>query len=418
MELVFMIRLMHKISELHKILKNPQVTIYLLEKDSLNNDLFYQRITKDFYDSTCRRHSRFPIVRNLQYGVAICQLPKSFDEYWMMIEASVRRNCKKATRLLYRFEKINYNDHLKAIAQIQLSTDYRQGKKVPDHWGEVKPCTDPPSSNSVHDYVWYGIIGEEGLVAYASCFICGQIGMVEHILGHDKYISDGIVPLLITGMAKDIIAKYTNVKYYAYGTFWGAEESMRRFKKKFKFMPHKVRWELGSPMKTIPDPLVQNRKQLIYRTKRDTPFSVENNEMQFHFLQHIRDVFTDEHLVPMKGLGEKMKLAVKICSGRRYFYYVTQNGQVLHTAWVSLGFCRHYCVAKTDTVIGPIWTTPAGRNMGVATFALKMAINFLIHQGKLIFYIDTSEENISCQKVISNCGFGAPINHYEREKDI
>ncbi len=413
-----MISLIHKVIDMYKITQIPQVTIHLLDTDSLQNNLFYQRIIKDFYASTRKRHSKFPIIRNFEYGIALCQLPKSFDEYWMLVEASVRRNCKKASRLLYRFERINYNDHLNDIAEIQLSTDYRQGKKVPDHWGKVNPCTDPPSLNNVHDYAWYGIFGEDKLVAYASCFICGEVGMVQHILGHDKYISDGIVPLLITSMANELICKFPNVKYYTYGTFWGAGETMRRFKKKFKFLPHKVKWESGSPIKKYSTSHVQNKKQLIYRTQRNTPFPLLTNDMDFHFLQCTRDVFTDWRLLPIKGFGEKIKLALKIFSGRRFFYYVTQKEQLLHTAWISLGFCRHYSVANNEIVIGPIWTTPEGRNKGVATFALKQAMNKLIYQGKFIFYIDTSEDNIPCQKVISNCHFGVPVNHYERKENI
>ena len=51
--------------------------------------------------------------------------------------------------------------------------------------------------------------------------------------------------LVIVEAARDILENYPGVKYYMYGTTYGASETLRRFKRKFRFVPTKVKWVLG-----------------------------------------------------------------------------------------------------------------------------------------------------------------------------
>ncbi|HEX5444151.1 MAG TPA: hypothetical protein VFW87_10000, partial [Pirellulales bacterium] len=67
---------------------------------------------------------------------------------------------------------------------------------------------------------------------------------LEHILGDAAYHAEGVVPLLIVSLAKHLREQYPEVKYFVYGTYFGAREAMRRFKRKFLFMPHRVQWKL------------------------------------------------------------------------------------------------------------------------------------------------------------------------------
>jgi len=235
-----------KLSNIYKFSKIPHVSIDLMGEHLNSNSQFFTDIVNNFYYNSRKRHQKFLIIREFEWGVALCHLPTSFEVYFMAIEAAARRNYKKALRLKYRVERINFNDHLGSIQKIQTSTYIRQGKSIPKTWGEVKPCTDPISLNNIHDYQWYGVFGEQGLVAYASCFACGQVAMIEHILGHQDYLSDGIVPLLIIDIAKSLLNNNPNVMYYVYGTYFGASTSLRRFKEKFLFKPHRVTWILNN----------------------------------------------------------------------------------------------------------------------------------------------------------------------------
>lgn len=233
------------IRDLRSALRLPRVSIDLMMRYTRDNDPFYEGVVRDFYRNATSRHPKFPFIKSFQWGVALCPF-EGGEEYFRKIEASGRRNVRKARKLNYVFQRINFNDWLSDIAAIRLSTEERQGKLPQDFLkGEVAPCRNPESKTSVHDYPYFGVLKDGRLYSYAGCLISGELAIIEHIYGHADYLSDGIVPLLFAGIANYIEEQYPNVKYYCYGSFFGAGQTMRRFKKKFRFEPHKVKWLPG-----------------------------------------------------------------------------------------------------------------------------------------------------------------------------
>ncbi len=109
---------------------------------------------------------------------------------------------------------------------------------------DPKPIADPPSRNNVHDYVYYGVMKSGKLYAYSSALISGEGMIMTIIFGHAGYLTDGIVPLLLSGMAADAYARFPRVKYFVYDMYFGGSEGFRRFKRKFRFEPHTVTWKL------------------------------------------------------------------------------------------------------------------------------------------------------------------------------
>lgn len=238
--------LLRVLSDLREAVRLPHVTINLMYSATRDNHPFFERQVREFYAETRRRHRKFPLIRHWQYGVALCRMPADFDAYFMSIEAAARRNYKKAVRLGYRFERIRHDDHLEGIQNVLRSTDVRQGQ-MPPEWlqREVKPCGDPESATNVHDYPYFGIFKDATLVAYSGVLVSGEAFMIEQLFGHAGYQADGVVPMLLIGMAEYLLEHYPHVKYYINERYYGAGETMRRFKRKFGFMPHKVTWILG-----------------------------------------------------------------------------------------------------------------------------------------------------------------------------
>mgnify|MGYP000713562934 CR=1 FL=1 len=236
---------MRIISDMISFFRLPEAVIDLMKAETEGNDPFYAELVENYYKEANTPHPRYKLFGAMRYGVALCQLPRSFEDYLKIVEASGRRNVKKAERLGYLFSRINFNDYLIDIGEIRRSAQWRQGK-MPDEIinSPVMPIQNPPSRTNIHDYVYFGVLKEKKLVAYAGLFVAGEMAMIEHILGHAEYQQDGIVPLLIIGMANEIFKSYPKVKYYCYGTWFGASVTMRRFKKKFGFRPYKVKWEL------------------------------------------------------------------------------------------------------------------------------------------------------------------------------
>ena len=227
----------------------PCVTVDLMHAATSQNDPFFERIVRDFYVDANRRHRKLPLFRKFTQGVALCVLPSKFDDYFMMIEASARRNYKKAVREGCSFRPIDINNYLIHVGEIRGSSDIRQGKLVPEHYrsGEpAKPFDVHRSLNQSHDYVYFGAFLRDELIGYAYCMVAGEFCGIEHILGHAKHLSLGVVPQLIIGMAKYLYENHSLVKYYVYGSYFGGSETMKRFKRKFGFLPYKVRWQMNA----------------------------------------------------------------------------------------------------------------------------------------------------------------------------
>jgi hypothetical protein len=233
------------IRDLREVIRLPTLTVNLMHAATAGNDPFYGTLVSKFYRASVARHPRCPLFPRFTHGVATCVLPATHDEYFLLIAGSARRNYKKAVRTGYTFSRIDYNCWLKDVCAIHRSTCFRQGP-VPRGLFEDEPpsAIAPVSATSVHDYLYFGVQRDGVLYAYASCFIAGELCLLERIFGHAQRHGDGIVPMLIISIAKHVLEYHPTVGYYAYGTYYGARESMRRFKTKFRFNPCRIDWRL------------------------------------------------------------------------------------------------------------------------------------------------------------------------------
>lgn len=236
-------RLMKLFSELRSL---PHVEINLRGAEASGNDSFFERMVHDFHHDLTRRHPKFPLIRHGEYGITLCPLTRNFDDYFSTTESAARRNYKKSRRLGYAFERIECKHHIDDITAILRSTPIRQGRQMPGRFftDEISAPENPASNSTLHDYPYFGIVRDGKLYAYASCLIAGDICSIETIYGHADHQADGIVPMLIIDMARAVIEQYPDVKYYSYGSYFGASETMQRFKRKFGFMPCRVHWVL------------------------------------------------------------------------------------------------------------------------------------------------------------------------------
>jgi hypothetical protein len=212
---------------------------------TVDNHEFYRRLVLRFYSQANSRHKRFPLIRSLQYGVALYPLPERAEVYFDAIEASARRNVRKAQRLGYTFSRIDFNEHRAEIGAIIRSAPVRQGP-MPAHMlvGEVQPIADPVSLTTFHDYFYVGVFANNELRAYGACMVAGELFAITDIYGHAAYQADGIVPLMLVEIVRYARTQYPQTRYCMYDKYFGAGETLRRFKKKFLFLPYKVQWRL------------------------------------------------------------------------------------------------------------------------------------------------------------------------------
>jgi hypothetical protein len=230
----------------------PRVAINLMHEKTADNDPFYDRAVMHFYNEAKALHPKLLFAaRKYEYGYALCPVPNRFDDYFMNIEASARRNYKKSVKLGYQFKRFHYNNYLDDVRRIWLSTPVRQGLMPQEmREGRVQANTDPPSRSPYQDYPIYGVFRDNTLYAYGACLVTGELCSLNEVFGHARTMEDGIVPRLIIDIMRELISSYPTVKYYGYDTYFGASDSLRRFKRKFLFAPHRVSWVLGTAKET------------------------------------------------------------------------------------------------------------------------------------------------------------------------
>ena len=227
-----------------QIREMPHLDVHLKLDKCKTNDDFYSRITQEYYDDATARHPKLPLIKKKKYGFALFKLDNDPESFMKAIESSGRRNYKKAVRNNYTFKRIAFNEHIDDIWDIRKSTTQRQGE-MPESFVTQRPkeASIPDSNSNTHDYPYFGVFSEEGkLVAYAGCIVAGDLMEVEHVYGHKAFQKDGVVPMRYISMAMHAVEHFPEAKYYAYGSFLGASDTMKRFKKKFQFKPHNITW--------------------------------------------------------------------------------------------------------------------------------------------------------------------------------
>ncbi len=119
-------------------------------------------------------------------------------------------------------------------------------------------------------------------------------------------------------------------------------------------------------------------------------------------------------MVGALGLRATIRMCLRQMSSRRMLYCSSKGPQLLSYGCLSIGFCRFYSVEVSDIVVGPVWTSPAARGQGYAAVSLMFAANRLLELGFTTLWVDTSEDNVAMQRVLQKCGFGEPVNTFER----
>lgn len=101
------------------------------------------------------------------------------------------------------------------------------------------------------------------------------------------------------------------------------------------------------------------------------------------------------------GLPGAIKAAFKVGTRTRVYYALIRGHEIISDGWIRHGRTSSYRIARSDCVIGPIWTRPDQRGKGYATLGLRLALAFC---SKRIF-VDTWIGNLASRACIEAAGF-------------
>lgn len=141
---------------------------------------------------------------------AILQVPKTAAEYFDRIGVKSRNMVRKAQKLGYVYRRANPEEWLDDVLAIRTSDPLRQGKPIPEYFKQrpKRLMLDAFEGGcQYHGEEFYGIFKDERLVAYATVFFYGELGQVNHILGHKEHLGEGVMNLLVWEAVNDIIER-------------------------------------------------------------------------------------------------------------------------------------------------------------------------------------------------------------------
>ena len=176
---------------------------------------------------------------------AMLRIPHDLGAYLSQIGDKSRNMIRKAQRLGYAYKQVDPDDYLDDILAIRLSAPMRQGKPIPDYF-KVRPKTVYQeiflNSCDWHRETFYGIFKDGELVAYATIYFYGELGQINHILGHKDHLGEGVMNLLVSEVVREIIEHRPWVKAinYLYYNVNKTDGGIGMFKKSIGFLPEKV----------------------------------------------------------------------------------------------------------------------------------------------------------------------------------
>jgi hypothetical protein len=189
-------------------------------------------------------HPRYPFFACKAIGVELIDLRRfgDFPEYLATVSGknSTAYYRRRALRKGHSFVHIDKNDHIEEIHAINTSSARRQGRPMEKDYLRWK-ARFPVDENSLY----FGIKTTQArLVAYLDVSCVGEVAYVGPVLGHSRFLDDGIMYLLFAEAVRVLMEKTSSIRYFMYDMYFGASDGLRLFKKRLGFQPFYVRWRM------------------------------------------------------------------------------------------------------------------------------------------------------------------------------
>lgn len=201
---------------------------------------------KEWYQMLNERHPVFGKYSANTIGLSLIDLTNfhSFSDYERSVKGKdyVSVKYSRCKNKGYSFGSIDRNQYINDIFDINNSADTRQGKKMNKSYVEKMNRYE---SEEFTEY--YGVFNKEGkLVSYIHLLFANEVVFIFKLLGHDLYLKDNIMYLMIFDTIELIFKRKAeveyNIKYIIYDSFFTNSEGLAFFKKRFRFSPYAVNW--------------------------------------------------------------------------------------------------------------------------------------------------------------------------------
>jgi len=164
------------------------------------------------------------------------------------LERDNRRMIRVAQREGYEFREFDWDAHLDDIYEINTSKEIRQGEPMRGWYrNPVQPRRHTNDELKCKKYM--GGFKDGILCAFFHFYLCGNIAVGKHYLGHALHLKNGIMNGLMAYTVQECI-KLSNVNWIIYGD-WQSTGSLRLFKKHLGFDGYAILLDLSREHKLM-----------------------------------------------------------------------------------------------------------------------------------------------------------------------
>lgn len=166
-------------------------------------------------------------------------LPVTSDaEYLANVGAKTRNMLRKCERNGYVFDEFAHNDHLDSMHSVNTSLPFRQGKMMTSSYVERPTPVATVEECLRHRRVWIGGFRDGELRAYCQLVVCGQLAIVNRIIGHGDSLKDGVMNGLVRSLVNwcDLESEALWINYLT----MSGSGSLTAFKRHVGFRPMEV----------------------------------------------------------------------------------------------------------------------------------------------------------------------------------
>lgn len=214
----------------------------LLQLPAVRIDMAGDAQAKGLYRAFTRRHAHWRVIQNRAWGVALLEIPASLEAYEGILSRHWRRQIKLARKAGIICRPIAPLEHVAEILAINQSRPARQGQSIhPDYLdeGRVREFF-ATATDAVGAFDPAGV-----LRGYLTTRTCGEVVVLERVLGHADVLATGMMYLLFSAVVGELTerrAAGSPARWFMYDSFPGATPGMRAFKTVVGFRPYRVSW--------------------------------------------------------------------------------------------------------------------------------------------------------------------------------
>ena len=201
-----------------------------------------------WYKILNKKHPLFGKYSAGTFGLSLIDMNKFnlFSDYENSVRGKdfVSVKCSRCLKRGYTFDVLDRNKHIDEIFSINTSSNERQGKKMSNNY--IKKDEFYIKEDSTE---YFGVFDKEGkLVSYIHVFFAEEAAFIFKLLGHDSYLNDNIMYLMIFKAIEQIFKKRDEtskkLRYIIYDSFFTNSEGLAFFKRRFGFSPAAVKWTM------------------------------------------------------------------------------------------------------------------------------------------------------------------------------